>query len=277
MSVNLKLGARSASRKTPFDGGTATMIIPSGTDIQVDIHGQLNIRTPGNLVIENSGNFGVIESLNGSIRIEPDAEVEAVQVLCANVCYVQGSLTAWKVAARSLQLENEARASIVLQETDELSIGKGAQLVGNFPSEKELFVLFSRFADQLRSLPLFSKQSPSRQVEAVSAQGEVLVEATSEVVEDSAKEDNTDDPSDSERRDLADPLFFALILLEREFARSAYGPTSQRVIEELIKLLQDRDLEALGLTYKTLCGRLVEPGRDLRRAYDLMQGYFEQA
>jgi hypothetical protein len=275
MSINVKLGSQSGMRKRPFEAGSATMIIPQGTDIQVDIHGQLNIRTPGNLVIENSGHFGVIESLNGSIRIEPDAVVEAVQVQCANVCYIQGSLTAWKVSARSLQLENQARASIVLQETEELSIGKGAQLVGNFPSEKELFVLFSRFADQLRSLPLFSKQSSSRQVEAVSADGEVLVESTAQVVSTGIQEE--ENSTEPRRRDLPDPLFFALILLEREFSRSAYGPTSQRVIEELIKLLQARDLEALGLTYKTLCGRLVEPGRDLRRAYDLMQGYFEQS
>ena len=242
-----------------------TMIIPSGTDIRVDVHGQLNIRTPGNLVIENSGNFGVLESLNGSIRIEPEAEVEAVEVQCADVCYVQGSLTAWKVSAHALRLENRARASIVLQETQELEIGKGARLVGNFNDDKELFVLFSRFADQLRSLPLFGRgDAEPVQVEATSGEeGEVLLEAAGEVIED-------------EPRDLPDPLFFALILLEREFARSAYGPTSQRVIEELIKLLIDRDLEALALTYKTLCGRIVEPGPDVRRAYDLLQGYFHR-
>jgi len=244
---------------------SATMIIPSGTDIRVDVHGQLNIRTPGNLVIENSGNFGVLESLNGSIRIEPEAEVEAVEVQCADVCYVQGSLTAWKVSAHSLRLENRARASIVLQETQELEIGKGARLVGNFNDDKELFVLFSRFADQLRSLPLFGRGGADPvQVEAAAGEeGEVLLEAPGEVIED-------------EPRDLPDPLFFALILLEREFARSAYGPTSQRVIEELIKLLIDRDLEALALTYKTLCGRIVEPGPDVRRAYDLLQGYFHR-
>ncbi|MEJ2086871.1 MAG: hypothetical protein P8Y44_14620, partial [Acidobacteriota bacterium] len=88
----------------------------------------------------------------------------------------------------------------------------------------------------------------------------------------------TEKGKSSERgQDLPDQLFFGLILLEREFSRSAYGPTSQRAIEELVKLLQARDLEALGLTFKTLCGRLVEPGRDLRRAHDLMQAYFEQS
>lgn len=253
---------------------SATMIIPSGTDIRVDVHGQLNIRTPGNLVIENSGNFGVLESLNGSIRIEPNAEVEAVEVQCADVCYVQGSLTAWKVVAHSLHLENEARASIVLQETQELEIGKGARLVGNFQDDKELFVLFSRFAGQLRSLPLFGRggPEPGQMEEGTSEPIEIPLDVAGEVVE--AEEQGS--ASARESGDLADPLFFALILLEREFARSAYGPTSQRVIEELIKLLQDRDFEALSSTFKTLCGRIVEPGPDVRRAYDLLQGYFHQ-
>ena len=39
-----------------------TMIIPSGTEIAVNEHGQLSIRTPGNLVIQNSGVYSVIES-----------------------------------------------------------------------------------------------------------------------------------------------------------------------------------------------------------------------
>ena len=46
------------------------------------------------------------------------------------------------------------------------------------------------------------------------------------------------------------------------------------MIEELIKLLREQNLEALGSTYKTLCGRIVEPGPDVRRAYDLLSGYF---
>ena len=248
---------------------TPTMIIPFGTEIQSDALGQLNIRTPGNLVIETSGHYGVLESLNGSIRIEPEADVEAVQVRCAEACYVQGSLTAWKVSAHSLQLESQARASIVLQDTKELSIGKGAQLVGNFSNEKELFVLFSRFADQLKALPLFARRGSETPelpegAEALSPP-KALESEEILIAPEKASELDTE---------LPDPLFFGLILLEREFARSAYGPTSQRVIEELIKLLQERDLEALGLTYRTLCGRIVEPGGDVRRAFELMETYF---
>lgn len=250
---------------------TPTMIIPLGTQIQSDAHGQLNIQTPGNLVIETSGHYGILESLNGSIRIEPEAAVEAVQVRCAEACYVQGSLTAWKVSAHSLQLEGQAKASIVLQDTKELSIGKGAQLVGNFASERELFVLFSRFAEQLKALPLFARRGAEPPELTVGEEAEAEPPPATRELEAVAVEADDTLRLDSE---LPDPLFFALILLEREFARSAYGPSSQRVIEELIKLLQERDLEALGLTYRTLCGRIVEPGGDVRRAYDLMQSYF---
>ena len=257
--------------KQVLSSKTPTMIIPLGTEIQPDAHGQLNIRTPGNLVIETSGHYGILESLNGSIRIEPEAEVEAVQVRCAEACYVQGSLTAWKVSASSLQLESQARASIVLQDTKELSIGKGAQLLGNFSSEKELFVLFSRFADQLKALPLFAKRGSEAPELTEGDELETLTLPTNAESEELMVEPEETVQLESE---LPDPLFFALILLEREFARSAYGPGSQRVIEELIKLLQERNLEALGLTYQTLCGRIVEPGGDVQRAYDLMDSYF---
>ncbi len=55
-----------------------TMIIPAGTEIEVDAHGQLSIRAPGNLVIQNSGSYGKLESIGGSIRIDQGVEVEAV-------------------------------------------------------------------------------------------------------------------------------------------------------------------------------------------------------
>jgi hypothetical protein len=265
--------------KSPVQGQAPTMIIPRGTQIEVDVHGQLNISTPGNLVIENSGHFGILESLHGSIRIESDAEVEAVKVQCASVCYIEGSLTAWKVAAQAIHLEDRARANIVLQETEELEIGREARLVGNFSSEKELFLLFSRFADQIRSLPLFAARRDARPIEIPDGedrpedmQGGDLFEQVAGTSTEGVS-DRTGGRPGQTGGELPDPLFFALILLEREFARSAYGPTSQRVVEELIKLLQERDLETLRLTYKTLFGRIVEPGGDVLRAFELIHGH----
>ena len=73
---------------------------------------------------------------------------------------------------------------------------------------------------------------------------------------------------------LPDPLFFSQVILEREFTRPSYGPTSQRAIEEIVKLLRETDLETLRLTYRTLFGRIVEPGKDVQRVYDLVDGHF---
>jgi hypothetical protein len=67
----------------PESPESATMIIPRGTEIEVDAHGQLSIRTPGNLVLQNSGSFATLESVHGSIRIEHGVEIEAATVRCA--------------------------------------------------------------------------------------------------------------------------------------------------------------------------------------------------
>ncbi|HMB51819.1 MAG TPA: hypothetical protein VKU40_00795, partial [Thermoanaerobaculia bacterium] len=117
------------------ESAAPTMIVPRGTEIEVDAHGQLSVRAPGNLVIQNSGSYGTLESRAGSIRIDHGVEVEAVSVNCAGDCFVQGSLTAWKVTARTLHLEETATANIVLQETERLEVGRDARLVGNFDSE----------------------------------------------------------------------------------------------------------------------------------------------
>lgn len=247
-----------------------TMIIPAGADIEVDVHGQLSISTPGNLVVQSSGSYRTLESRGGSIRIEPGTEVEAVEVVCESTCYIEGTLTAWRVSAEEIHLEEDAQANIVLQQTKRLEIGREARIVGNFSSEKELFLLLSRFARQLRSVPLFSEMQadPPRELPAEPAEADAVVDV--EEVKESASEKGRD----GRKRELADPLFFALVLLEREFNRSAHGPTSQRAIEELIKLLQEPDVETLSLTYKSLFNRIVEPKGDVRKAYELVDGVF---
>lgn len=277
-----------------------TMIIPRGTNIEVDAHGQLSIRAPGNLVIQNSGAYGTIESQGGSIRIDRNVEVEAVSVRCAEACYVQGSLTAWKVEAQSLQVEETAQAQVVLQETDRLEIGRDARVVGNFGSEKELFLLFSRFAQQVRSLPFYfdRKATPPGELptgdgepeedaeveEWEVMEGEEVAEAAQAASETPEEEPETADEEDEEleaeggarprRPDLPEPLFFAQVLLERDAGREGYGPTSQRVLQELVKLLQDRDVDTLRHTYRTLFGRILEPREDVRRARELISDFY---
>jgi hypothetical protein len=74
--------------------------------------------------------------------------------------------------------------------------------------------------------------------------------------------------------DLPEPLFFALVLLDRDAARGDYGHSSQRVLGQLIELLQEGDLETLRATHRTLLGRIVEPRQDVRRAAELIDGWF---
>lgn len=254
-----------------------TMIIPRGTEISVDAHGQLSVRSPGNLVIQHSGQYGNLESVSGSIRIEPEVDVEAVSVKCPDTCYVQGNLTAWKVTARSLQLEDTARAHIVLQETEKLEIGKGARLVGNFTSEKELFFLFSRFSKQVRSLPLYRDRPEGEEGEGPSP-GEslpLLEEGRSDEIEP-APAVLVNPEASQVSTDLDDALFFALMLLERSVSKEEYPEDSQRVLGEVIKLLRQGDLETLQHTYRTLFGRVVGGGEMVTRAQELIGRYFSR-
>ncbi|HSK80687.1 MAG TPA: hypothetical protein VLQ45_29805 [Thermoanaerobaculia bacterium] len=243
-----------------------TMIIPRGLKIEVNPEGELSIHAPGNLVVQNSGKYGTLESLGGSIRIDRGVEVEAVTVRCPETCYVQGFLTAWKVNARSLQLEESARAHVVLQETERLEIGRDARLVGNFSSEKELLGLFSRFANQVRSLPfLFEKKSAAPELpEGPPPPEEKLVQGTQ----------FPPPPPEPSPAELPEPLLFGLLLLERESERRIHPSASQRALDEIMKLLKEQDLETLSLTYKTLFKRIAEPREDVQRAFELVREHY---
>jgi hypothetical protein len=249
---------------------TPTMIIPRGTQIEVDSHGQLSIRTPGNLVIQNSGIYGTIESLQGSVRIEPKVEVEAVTVRCAKACYIQGSLTAWKVEAEAIELEEAARAHIMLQQTQTLHVGRRARLVGNFSSEKELFLLFSRFARQMRALPFgFDRGRGEVEVKPSLAGGgdPPLLRAV-------VTESEPGPAGAGANGDLPDALFFAMVLLEREFEKASGGPTQRRVVQELLRLLRAHDVEQLRGSHDGLLRQVPHPSEDLRRVRELLSSYF---
>jgi hypothetical protein len=250
--------------RSPVESTLPTMIIPRGLRIEIDPEGQLSIHAPGNLVVQNSGKYGVLESMGGSIRIERGVEVEAITVRCPETCYVEGFLTAWKVNARSLHLEESARAHVVLQETERLEIGRDARMVGNFSSERELVGLFSRFANQVRSLPFLFDRRPG---------APELPEARlhEKVVQGAQFPPPPPEPSPAE---LPEPLLFALVLLERESERKIHPGASQRTLDELIKLLQQQDLETLGLTYRTLFGRIAEPREDVKHALELVRQHF---
>jgi hypothetical protein len=188
-------------------------------------------------------------------------------VRCAQTCYVQGHLTAWKVNARSLHLEDGARAHVVFQETQRLEIGRDARLVGNFSSEKELVGLFSRFANQVRSLPFFERRSAPASLPK-NLDDTIVLEARP------APEPPPPPPPEAAFTDLPEPLVFAMVLLERESEARIHPAASQRALDGLVKLLEQQDLETLRATWRTLFGRITEPRQDVQRARDLVDEYF---
>lgn len=255
--------------RSAAENAAPTMILPRGLRIEIDPEGQLSIHAPGNLVVQNSGKYGVIESLGGSIRIDRGAEVEAITVRCPETCYVQGFLTAWKVNARALHLEESARAHVVLQETERLEIGRDARLVGNFASERELVGVFSRFAHQVRSLPFrFERRPVPAELPEASADVETPEEKR---VQGAQFPPPPPEPSPAE---LPEPLLFALLLLERESERRIHPAASQRALDEMVKLLHEQDLETLGLTYRTLFKRIAEPREDVQRAHEMVRQHY---
>lgn len=233
-----------------------TMIIPRGTEIRVNHQGQLSIKTPGNLVIQNSGNYSEIESTNGSIRIEENVTVEAVSIRAGQACFIQGTLTAWKVHAKRITLEDRARAFIMLQESEQLEMSRTARLVGNFSNEKELFFMMGKFSPQLKELPGAVDVHAPQQVEAGSTTRSIP-QLTPDAV-------------------AAEHLRQAQSLLEREIGRTDLAPAEAEALREVLYALRERNLPRVGSIYRDAFSELSTPSATLKQAFEHLEKYFER-
>jgi hypothetical protein len=233
-----------------------TMIIPRGTEIRINSSGQLSIKTPGNLVIQNSGVYSELESTAGSIRIEENVNVEAVSVRAAQACFIQGTLTAWRVRAKKIALEDRAKAYIMLQESEQLEVAKGSRLVGNFANEKEIFLMMGKFTAQLKELPgnVDLSSQPS------------LTESRSVTVE----------PATHAEGPLAEPLRQALGILEAEMRRPEIDPRTADVLREVVYALRERNVQRLTTVYREAFSEIIGPTETVRKAYDLIDDYLRR-
>ncbi len=218
-----------------------TMIIPRGTEIKVNEKGQLSIKTPGNLVIQNSGNYSLIKSEKGSIKVEPSVNVEAIEIEAADTCLIQGNLTAWKVKAKKLLLEDKAQAFIMIQESEDLEISKTSRLVGNFSSEKEIYLLLAKFAPELKSLPSSFDMS--------------MGEPKRALISTKEKEN----------------FSLALVIAEREFNLNIYDPDSLQALKEIINGLKLQDKEKVKQIYNIFSKQIKEPSEELKKAFKLIE------
>jgi hypothetical protein len=231
-----------------------TMIIPRGTEIRVNAHGQLSIKTPGNLVIQNSGVYSEIESTNGSIRIEENVTVEAVSIRAGQACFIQGTLTAWRVHAKRIALEDRARAFIMLQESEHLELAKSARLVGNFANEKELFFMMGKFSPQLKELPgavdMGSDRPTTMKIPAMSAP--------------------PPPPSSGAEEDLR----IAQSLLERVMARTDLPPAESEALREVLFGLRERNMQRVGNIWRDAFAEVRTADDSVRQAQAHLESYF---
>ncbi len=245
-----------------------TMIIPKGTDISVNENGQLSIRTPGNLVIQNSGVYSVIESGSGSVRIDPDVKVEAVSVQAADSCFVAGQLTAWRVRARTITLERGAQANIMLQESENLDLDRNARLVGNFASEKELYLMLGRFSRELRDLPngIFAGAEVTARIPA----GESAVTHQDAGGPSTAAAPGPVDDAGPRRQEESEVISLVRVILEREIARVGPKGAGREPLEKLLDLIRKKDNERLRESYRYLISQVENPTEELERAREIL-------
>jgi len=233
-----------------------TMIIPRGTEIKINAQGQLSIKTPGNIVIQNSGNYSELESTNGSIRIEENVNVDAISVRAGQSCFIQGTLTAWKVKAKKIALEDRAKAYIMLQESEQLELSKTSRLVGNFGTEREIYLMLGKFTSQLKELPAsVDVHSPA-----------VLGEATYSTTQSAAPVERNDE--------VPDRLRAALLLLEAELKRPDLDPQASESLREVVFALRERDYNRAGLIYRDAFRELKLPSDAIRNAYQQLDSHF---
>lgn len=237
-----------------------TMIIPRGTEIRVNTHGQLSIKTPGNLVIQNSGVYSEIESTNGSIRIEENVTVEAVSIRAGQACFIQGTLTAWKVHAKRIALEDRARAFIMLQESEHLELAKSARLVGNFANEKELFFMMGKFSPQLKELPGAVEMAPRHEVSEGPRPTTMKIPAVTATT-------TTVHPQE-------DDLRAAQALLERELVRPDLGAAEAEALREVLYGLRERNAARVAGVWREAFAEVRTPTEGLRQAHDHLERYF---
>lgn len=218
-----------------------TMIIPKGTEIKVNEKGQLSIKTPGNLVIQNSGNYSLIKSEKGSIKVEPMVNVEAVEVEAADTCLIQGNLTAWKVKAKKLCLEEKAQAFIMIQESEDLELAKSSRLVGNFSSEREIYLLLGKFSPELKALPSSINLGKEEPPKALST------------------------PKEKEN------FSIALVILEREFNLGIYDPDSLQALKEIINSIKIGEKNKIKQVFGIFSKQIKEPSEELKKAFSLIE------
>ena len=220
-------------------------------------------------MIQNSAKYSVVESSNGSVRIDPGVSVEAISVLAKDTCFVAGKLTAWRVRASKIILEKEAHANIMPQEAQALELDRAARLVGNFASEKELYLMLGRFSRQLHELP--ESLLPGENVPGVGGADPGLLSSPADNGEVFISPDGEEGsaPEDSDR--VEEILSLLRMTLEREIGREDLETAGRQALAQLMEDVRKKDFEKLAGRSSYLLSQVVPGTEELKKAGRLLE------
>jgi hypothetical protein len=177
-------------------------------------------------------------------------------------------LTAWRVRARTITLERGAQANIMLQESESLDLDRNARLVGNFASEKELYLMLGRFSRELRDLPtgVFADDDVAARI----ASGEASTAEESTADPHSAAPEPRDEASPTRRQEESEVLSLVRVILEREIARVGPEGVGREPLEKLLELIRTKNHDRLRESYRYLISQVESPTEELERAREIL-------
>ena len=183
-----------------------------------------------------------------------------MSIRAGQACFIQGTLTAWKVHAKRIALEDRARAFIMLQESEHLELAKSARLVGNFANEKELYLMMGKFTPQLKELPgAVDMGTPHSTL----AEGRPLPPMP-----------RIPTSPGGVPRPEEDHLRAAQALLEREISRPDLPPGEAETVREVLYGLRERNTQRVNSIFREAFRELRSPSESIRRAQEHLERFF---
>jgi hypothetical protein len=154
----------------------------------------------------------------------------------------------------------------MLQESESLDLDRNARLVGNFASEKELYLMLGRFSRELRDLPtgVFANDDAAARI----APGQEANDGETDrpAVQTEAKPE----PSPTRRQEESEVISLVRVILEREIARVGPAGAGKEPLEKLLDLIRTKNREQLRESYRYLISQVESPTEELERAREIL-------
>ena len=148
-------------------------------------------------------------------------------------------------------------------------LDRDARLVGNFASEKELYLMLGRFSRELRDLPngIFAGEEASSRIPARTADQKIAPPPSNEPF---VAPDGEGEPTPQRRQEQSEVISLVRVILEREIGRAGSEGGGRDALERLLELVRANDLEKLGEEYRYLISQVQNPTEELERAREIL-------